>query len=135
MFPAENKEDQRTQAEDNDGGAALMDGMQQNANEDKDKLIRLHVEQFFKQTNTDKWVEICMGVISLVTSLSFVILTYWDQSEFDPCCQAKNPHCNPACDRFYNIRMPYPYQIVDKVICVTYLLEYSLNMFISQNRR
>ena len=55
-------------------------------NEGKYKMIRHHVEKFFKQTKFGKWIEIFMGIISFMSSVAFVVLTYWDLSEFDSCC-------------------------------------------------
>jgi hypothetical protein len=54
--------------------------------EGKYKMVRHHVEKFFKQTKFGKWIEIFMGIISFMSSVAFVVLTYWDLSEFDSCC-------------------------------------------------
>ena len=55
--------------------------------EGKYKMVRHHVEKFMKQTKFGKWIEIFMGIISFLSSVSFVVLTYWDLSQFDECCQ------------------------------------------------
>lgn len=47
----------------------------------------------------------------------------------------KDPDCKPQCDEFYNVRLPRPFVYADKVICGLYLIEYIINLFISQNRR
>ena len=102
--------------------------------------MRHHVEKFFKQTKFGKWIEIIMGLISFLSSVAFVVLTYWDLSQFDECCSNKDPafdksSCVPKCTQFYNIRVPKPFMYADKVICGLYLVEYLINLFISQNRR
>jgi Calcium-activated BK potassium channel alpha subunit/Ion channel len=74
-----------------------------------------------------------MGIISFMSSLAFVVLTYWDLSQFDECCKKGDPDgkCFPKCNEFFNIRLPKPFMYADKVICGLYLLEYSINLFIS----
>ena len=48
-------------------------------NEGKDKMIRHHVEKFLYQTNTGHLIEMFIGIISLISSLTFVILTYFPE--------------------------------------------------------
>ncbi len=54
--------------------------------EGKYKLVRHHVEKFFKQSKFGKWIEISMGLVSFLSSVAFVVMTYWDLSLFDECC-------------------------------------------------
>ena len=77
--------------------------------EGKYSMVRHHVEKFFKQTKFGKWIEIFMSIISFISSVAFVVMSYWDLSTFDYCCQ--NAHtlkaklnCTPKCTEFYNIR-------------------------------
>jgi hypothetical protein len=53
-------------------------------------MVRHHVEKFFKQTKFGKWIEIFMGIISFLSSVSFVVMSYWDLSQFDECCSDPN---------------------------------------------
>lgn len=99
-----------------------------------------------------------MGVISFMSSVAFVVLTYWDLTIYDSCCLGysdqqelktslslvnktaeveliKDLDCLPKCSEFYNVRLPKPFVYADKVICGLYLIEYIINLFISQNRR
>lgn len=48
--------------------------------EGKYKLVRHHVEKFFKQSKFGKWIEISMGFLSFLSSVTFVVMTYWDLS-------------------------------------------------------
>lgn len=48
--------------------------------EGKYKMVRHHVEKFFKQSKAGKWIEFIMGIISFLSSVAFVVLTYWDLS-------------------------------------------------------
>lgn len=41
----------------------------------------------------------------------------------------------PACTEFYNIRVPKSFIFADKIYCGIYLVDYLINLFISQNRR
>ena len=74
-------------------------------------MVRHHVEKFLKQTKFGKWIEIFMGIISFLSSVSFVVMSYWDLSQFDECCsdpkKNKLVEClTPKCTEFYNIRVP-----------------------------
>lgn len=78
-----------------------------------------------------------MGSVSFLSSVTFVILSYWDTSQFDPCCSSggDTSGCVPRCTQFYNIRVPVAFMNADAVLCSLYLVEYLINLFISQNRR
>lgn len=39
-------------------------------------MIRHHVERFLYLTNTGKWIEIIVGFISFLTSITFVVITF-----------------------------------------------------------
>ena len=41
---------------------------------------------------------------------------------------------HPRCDEFYYSRMPSLYELIDRVLCLTFLVNYILKIFISQNR-
>jgi len=76
-----------------------------------------------------------MAILSFLSSVTFVALTYQDLSQFDPCCSQGLPNCMPACTEFYNIRVPKSFINADKIYCGIYLVDYLINLFISQNRR
>jgi hypothetical protein len=79
-------------------------------------------------------------------------MTGYDWSEYDDCCAnpIKQPgshvvsfyecpeicsgECPLNCDEFYYSRMPRIYEYVDKSLCLIYLVNYVLKIFISQNR-
>lgn len=93
-----------------------------------------------------------MGVISVLSSLAFVLLTFNDWSVLVPGCveyrekveeweALNNPAVEmpidtnvPRCNEYYYSRMPMLYEYVDLSCGLIYLVFYFLNLFISQNR-
>jgi hypothetical protein len=117
----------------------IKDEVDEEESEGRYKLVRHHVEKFLKQSQFGKWIESSIGLISFLSSVAFVALSYRDLSQYDECCsqgEEFRAKCfKPACDEFFNIRWPKSFMYFDKVICSIYLVEYILNLFISQNRR
>lgn len=42
--------------------------------------------------------------------------------------------CNPQCNKYYHSRMPKVYEYIDIGICLLYLVNYCIVIYISQNR-
>ena len=132
----------------------MVEDDEEDESEGKYKEIRYHVEKFFKQSlrvgpffgnnknsaakegsRNSNWIDLIMAILSFLSSVTFVALTYQDLSQFDPCCSQGLPNCMPACTEFYNIRVPRSFIYADKIYCGIYLVDYLINLFISQNRR
>ena len=93
-----------------------------------------------------------IGVVSVGSSIAFVILTYIDWSRHDPNCiefykeydiwfeldddsiLAPNDPGLPKCLEFYYSRMPQMYETFDTICALIYLFNYFLNLFMSPNR-
>jgi len=89
-----------------------------------------------------------IGIVSICSSIAFVVMTYRDWSDTDACCMPKEESgeylcpvgCDPVldcllnCDAFYNSRMPKSYELIDIFICLVYLVQYILMIFISHSR-
>ena len=107
--------------------------------ESKDQKFRNFLDRWVYSPSTSKLVatlrkrsNIFIGLISFVSSLAFVILSYWDFSMYDPCCsQDDTSKCYPACNSYHNIRLPRQYNIADICICTIFLVEYLLDLAIS----
>jgi len=106
--------------------------------------------------NLDRFI----GILSIVSCCSFLILTYTDWSTETECCipfyEALKAHkkayvedennplypitlegiadCDPKCNEYYYSRMPPLFEYIDKGICLIYLINYAIVIYISQNR-
>lgn len=96
-------------------------------------MFRHSLEKFLYQTNAGKIIEVFIGVISFISSVTFIILTYLPANV--PCWMDKDicSLCNIETEEF-NFRIPIWFHITDVCVCVIYLLEYFMKLFISQNR-
>ena len=94
-----------------------------------------------------------LGIISVASSIAFVILTYTDWSRHDPNCTAfyevydvwilededtRGPPpedtSNPKCLEFFYSRMPPIYESIDMLCALVYLFNYFINLLLSPNR-
>lgn len=84
-----------------------------------------------------------ISVISVVSSITFMVLLDEDHAKNDPCCAPwyeagkpadAMPECIPACNEYFYSRMPRWFEMADQIICLIYLVYYILNVFISQDR-
>ena len=106
-------------------------------------MIRTHLDKFMSSI-IGEIINKLIGVLSIGSSLAFVVMTYYDWSESDPCCRESplyecpascDPNnCQVKCDEFYRSRMPQTYDMVDIFICLVYLINYILQIFISHSR-
>jgi len=68
------------------------------------------------------WIENIIGALSLLSSVAFIVLTYF---EFEVLDSEDEPV------KSYNIRMPKAFHYADLVICLIYTCEYMLKLYIS----
>lgn len=59
---------------------------QQQEGESNDKFLRRQIEILMYNTKTGIWIENIISMVSLVSSVAFVVLTYWDHSKTNACC-------------------------------------------------
>jgi hypothetical protein len=64
----------------------VVEDEEEDESEGKYKMVRHHVEKFIKQSRYGKWIDITMAIMSFVSSVAFVVLTYYNLSLLDPCC-------------------------------------------------
>ena len=114
--------------------------------ESRDKIIRVNLENFLYQSLAGEMARKFIGLISVGSAITFVVLTETDWSIDDPCCMNRDADpvcpigCNPDndclvyCDEFYYSRMPKWFELADTFICLIYLTNYILVLFISPNR-
>lgn len=91
-----------------------------------------------------------ISCVAILTSFMFVALSYVDHSAYDPCCKelpkvenycsatpeelAQAATCTPGCNEYYMVRMPRWFHTLDMVICLIFLLEHLIRLYISPNR-
>ena len=64
----------------------MVEDEEEDESEGKYKMVRHHVEKFIKQSRYGKWIDITMAIMSFVSSVAFVVLTYYNLSLLDLCC-------------------------------------------------
>jgi len=52
----------------------------------RDKMIRSHLDKFMSSI-IGEIINKLIGVLSIGSSIAFVVMTYYDWSESDPCCR------------------------------------------------
>jgi len=126
--------------------AEAEDEMNMEEPESRDKIIRANLEKFLYQSLAGELVRKFIGLISIASAVTFVYMTETDWSVNDPCCMDREADpvcpvgCTPEtdclvyCDEFYHSRMPKSFELVDNFICLIYLVNYILVLFISPNR-
>ena len=67
-------EDKQQEIEDGEGGQS-------------DKQMRGKLESFLNNDSTGRWIQIFIAITSITSSVSFIIMTKYDWSEYDPCCE------------------------------------------------
>ena len=58
----------------------------ENDGESRDKFIRTQLEYFLHENVIGVFIMNSISFISIVTSIMFIVLTYIDHSQSDPCC-------------------------------------------------
>jgi hypothetical protein len=117
----------------------------------KDKFIRTRIDFFINQSGYGQFIQKFIGVMSVISSITFVVMTSYDWSVADPCCNGVKfigteiiaVSCPTGCDvvldcgicnAFYYSRMPKDFELVDVLICLIYLVNYILMLFIAPSR-
>ena len=115
----------------------------------KDKIIRVTIDKFMNSSIFGEIIQKAIGVISIGSSIAFVVMTNQDWSSSDACCKIPDlddpliatcprgcqiDDCVVRCDEFFYSRMPRNYELVDILICLIYLVQYILMIFISHSR-
>ena len=54
--------------------------------ESRDKICRNKVDFFLNQSKSGKAIEVLVALLSLMSSLAFIVLTYYDLRYLNPCC-------------------------------------------------
>ena len=54
--------------------------------ESRDRYLRNKVNTFLNNSDSGKAIDILVALFSLFTSLTFVVLTYYDLRHLNPCC-------------------------------------------------
>ena len=105
--------------------------------------MRTLLEEFVHENVIGIFIMNSISFASIVTSFMFIVLSYFDHSLSDECCMrhyddpllaALEGDCSPPCDQFLMVRMPRWFATMDMVICFSFFIEYSINLYISQNR-
>ena len=131
------------------------DGDQFEESEWKDKYFRVYLEKFINHSFIGDMIQKLIGLISIVTTVSFIFMTFLDPKNIDPCCvdppacpelepdcinyvytcvpECKGT-CTIPCTEFYYSRMPKTYEMIDILVCLVYMVHYFITLFISQNR-
>ena len=55
--------------------------------ESKDKIIRKDIDRFLTQNPIGRYIRVFIGVISVISSISFIVMTNYDWSEYGECCK------------------------------------------------
>jgi len=55
--------------------------------ESRDRFLRQKVDQFLNNSKSGKAIDIVVALLSLFTSLAFILLTYFDLRYLNPCCK------------------------------------------------
>lgn len=111
--------------------------------ESRDKKLRAFLDKVLTQSIYGEIIVKGISIISIASSVLFIIMLDTDHAGSDPCCKDwvaagkpddMMPDCNPPCNEFYYSRMPRWFELIDMVICIIYLVYYILIVFISQDR-
>lgn len=74
--------------------------------ESKDKIIRKDIDRFLTQNPIGRYIRVFIGIISVISSISFIVMTNYDWSEYGECCQfqtdekatKEQKNCYPTCE-------------------------------------
>ena len=62
--------------------------LEESESESRDKICRIKVETFVNNSTSGKAIEVLIALLSLLSSLAFIVLTYLDLRYLNPCCNA-----------------------------------------------
>ena len=57
--------------------------------ESRDRICRNKVDLFLNNSPYGKAIEVFVAVLSLISSLAFIVLTYYDLRHLNTCCEQK----------------------------------------------
>ena len=123
----------------------------------REARIRVALDNFMNGETYGANIERFIGILSIISCCTFLWLSYTDWSTETECCllfhKALSAHkeekgdnivypiklegiadCDPKCNEYYYSRMPVLFEYIDKGICLIYLVNYVIVIYISQNR-
>ena len=56
--------------------------------ESRDKICRTKVENFISKSKTGKAIDVTVSLVSIISSVAFIVFTSYDLRYLNPCCQA-----------------------------------------------
>lgn len=80
------------------------------------------MDQFLTQTFAGEVIQKTISVISLTSSIAFMVLLEQDHASTDECCkpwydagkpEGQMPMCNPPCNAYFYSRMPRWFEMAD----------------------
>lgn len=105
--------------------------------ESRDKIIRKELDKYLTQHPAGKVIQVFIAIISILSSIIYIVMTHYDWSDYGECCQfqkkedatEEQKNCYPKCDEYYFSRMPPTYETIDLLIGFIYLIHYLLVLF------
>ena len=105
--------------------------------ESRDKSIRKELDKYLTQHPAGKVIQIFIAITSVISSITFIVMTHHDWGYLDKCCQdqtrpdatEEEKNCYPKCDEYFYSRMPRFYETIDLLIGFIYLIYYLLVLF------
>jgi len=55
--------------------------------ESRDRICRNKVDHFLNVSTYGKAIDVFIAIISLLSSIAFIVLTYYDLRAMNPCCK------------------------------------------------